>query len=211
VIENIQQGHEMFFSQFISNGDYANPLLVIPYKNTTLSIPVRFYKKSAKDRSEESTEVYPVISIQPIQPKILTEMFNAYDPDRAYDILDGQAHVSEVYPVPVQMQYQVSFASKDYTQDSAYNTWFFRKFLAKNAAALIYNPVTIPLNDNLGSTDIVGDYVGYTFESLNIIRESDGVFETAHMFTVGPVWMAMFDEVLKDVPETIAITLNQKG
>lgn len=206
MITSFEEAHREFFKQFIS--DFSAPIITIPHKGGTLQVPFRMFKQSAKDRTEESGEQYPVLSVQPIQPKINKLAYNAYDPDRSADIdvEEGTVRVAEI-PVPYTLKYLLSFASKDATQDLAYNTWFFKKFLAKNISPFIYNPINVPLNDNLDSIDIQGDYVSYSFEELEVTKETDGVFQTDHMFTVGPVWIALNDMVTGDLA-TVNVTVT---
>ena len=171
MLTSIQQVNSEFFRLFHN--------LKIPVGNETKLINSRYARKSSKDYVEEQeNQVYPCVAIQDYAPTLKDEWFvdmKYYLGDISDDKLTGYLFQR---PVWMEFRYDVSVASKSYTEYLAMQDYFLQKYLSD---------VAMLFNRKLSGEDEVGDVIPYEIRSTDIPR-TDGVYETNYEFTLS-VWL----------------------
>lgn len=171
MLTSIRQVNEEFFRTFYG--------LKIPVGSEKKTILCRYAKKSSRDYVEEQeNQIYPCIAIQDFTPVPKKEWFidmHSYFSGKSLDGLTGYLYQR---PIWMEFRYDVSIASKSYTEFMAIQDYFMSEF--------VYGKRFV-FNSQLGGEDLVGDIVPYEIKETDIPR-TDGVLEMNYEFTLS-VWL----------------------
>lgn len=165
------------------------------------AVNCRYASKSSYDYTEEQEQqIYPCIAIQDYQP---TPDHRHYIDLKKYHgarNFDGTLIELVRQPMWMNFKFDVSIASKSYTEYQMLSDYFLQQFVSEQK--FIFNKVDLTeINEGL-----VGDVVPYEIRTTDIPR-SDGVFETNYEFTLF-VWMQITKTEEADVVKQINVDTN---
>ena len=164
-------------------------------------IPIRYARKSSYDYTEEwQNQQYPCIAIQDYIPTLddrwyvdLREYFSGLSMDKSKGKLYSR-------PVWLDFRYDVSIATKSYTDYQKLQDYFLTNFVSNTR--FVFNKKIID-----GNT--IGDVIPYSVRQTDIPR-MDVVFETNYEFTLN-VWVYPKEPKEVETINKILLTLQERG
>lgn len=154
----------------------------IPIKGSNVSIPSRYYKKSSYNYVEDTSEVYPCITIQDFSPEVKPEWFIDMKSRISGVSSDGLTAYLYRNPVWMNFRYDVGLASKGYIETQSMRDYFQKLF--NSEVGFIFNKEII-------DDEVIGDVVPYTMVMTDIPR-NDGIFETNMEFNLS-AWIYLVE------------------
>jgi len=172
MLTSILDTHSEILKEFNSSGIYA-----LPYKTTTINIPVKYARESALTITQKSKESYPLISVYDYAP----EYNRDWNPNHQ-KIIDGyHSFVNNVptkayefkEPIQLLLRYDVTAYLNNPMHRWAFFDYMENKFPQNGSICL--NKVILPDGP-------VGDFVSYSVIKSDNERR-DGIFELNYEFS----------------------------
>lgn len=219
MLSSFHEVNKCFFEEFAGTTNLEAPTLeVTTHRGVALVVPIRYAKKSALDVAETDLLVsYPVISIQDYTPEFVSEYFNP-DPGRLGALRDSDEDdvldAGTIFPHerPYRFKYEISVAAKSESHKDAIVFWMHQHFGPEDRSdkpSLIFNRVNVPIGDNFGTVEALGDRVSYSFSQAEPFR-SDGVIEVIFTFAL-LAWVAVDQQEDVDLLEETRFRLNVRS
>lgn len=193
MLNTIRQVNTEFFKLFHK--------LTIPVEGVDRDILYRYARKSSKDYVEEQeNQVYPCVAIQDYTPTPKEEWYIDMHP--YFGGKDKESLMGFLYQRPIWMEfrYDVSIASKNYTEFLAMQDYFMKNY--------VYGKRFI-FNQKLSGDDAVGDIVPYEVRETDVPR-TDGVYEMNYEFTLS-VWLYPVEPTEVELIQEIVINAEPKS
>lgn len=164
-----------------------------------LGVSVRYARKSSHDYSEEQPQqVYPCVAIQDYAPVPKENWWIEYKAFHRATSVDGKTGYLYYLPLWMDFRYDVSIASKSYTEYLRLQQWFLENTIAEDEITLE--------SFKVGGVE-TGEPIPIATRAQDVPR-TDGVYETSYEITFS-VWLYVREPVGIETVQEVCLKLHR--